>query len=98
MEQMEDTLAWLKKRQDRCGEMAEASTLPADQIAYTKSMLRYAHHANHVRLLRETLKTRWCPKCCATSPNDIRCGVCDGLLIIDMAAVRRVLPDELVTS
>lgn len=38
--------------------------------------------------LQKALRSRWCPKCCATSGNDIRCGVCDGLLIIDMAQVR----------
>jgi hypothetical protein len=37
------------------------------------------------------LLSRWCPKCCATSPNDKRCGVCSTLLIVDMALVRQAL-------
>lgn len=92
---MEDTLKWLEKRALRCEEMAHEN--PGDVRAYTEAMLRYMHHADHVRLLRETLKSRWCTKCCATSPNDIRCGVCDSLVIIDMASVRRVMADELTT-
>ena len=54
MEQFEDTFEWLERRARDCERLSHEE--PDQAVAFTESALRYKHHANHVRLLRETLR------------------------------------------